>query len=106
MNDPTFVEAARLLATGLLARQTTDAERLKILWMKTMSRQPTREEIAVTLRSLQKLKTHYEDHADRADQLLTVGEYRSVSAQSVAEVAAWTCLCSVVLQQDEVLTQH
>jgi hypothetical protein len=106
MNDPTFVEAARLLADSLLARRGTDSDRVTILWVKTMSRQPSPGELAATLRSLHQLRKYYSDHLDLARQLSTVGEYPSATVRGVAERSAWTCVCGVILQQDEVLTQH
>lgn len=120
MNDPTFVEASRVLAAGLIARETDQTQRLTRLWLTTMSRPPSDAEQAAALRSLHELRETYRADSEAADQLLSVGEYPltleltlegsddadGARTRAVAELAAWTCLCSVVLQQNEVLTQH
>jgi hypothetical protein len=111
MNDPTFVEAARVLATELLDERGQDRTRLRQLWMIAMSREPSNVETEITLKTLNKLRVYYSAKNAAADELLAVGEYPLVETKSVlvlarSELAAWTCLCSVILQQDEVLTQH
>jgi hypothetical protein len=111
MNDPTFVEAARVLGTNLLTHPGEDAARIRRLWMATMSRLPTAAEEHATLRALDKLRETFANDETAANDLLKVGEYplrstTSIMAPARTELAAWTCLCSVILQQDEVLSQH
>ena len=111
MNDPTFVEAARVLATRLLAEAGDDSTRLRRLWTIAMSRDPSAAESQVTLATLDELRAFYASDETSANDLLKVGEYPlrpvdSVMVPARDELAAWTCLCSVILQQDEVLSQH
>lgn len=111
MNDPTFVEAARVLGTNLLTHAGDDAARIRRLWMTTMSRLPTAAEEQATLSALDELRKSFTKDETAANDLLKVGEYplrstTSIMAPARRELAAWTCLCSVVLQQDEVLSQH
>jgi hypothetical protein len=76
-----------------------------------MSRLPTAAEEHATLRALDKLRETFANDETAANDLLKVGEYplrstTSIMAPARTELAAWTCLCSVILQQDEVLSQH
>jgi hypothetical protein len=106
MNDPTFVEAARVLASRIVMRHETDRERLAAAWLLVMSRPVTNRELSLSLDSLSTLRAHYSENVEDAERLVNVGEYPQVGMLRASELAAWTCVCSVILQQAESLTQH
>ncbi|MES2595469.1 MAG: PSD1 and planctomycete cytochrome C domain-containing protein [Verrucomicrobiota bacterium] len=103
LNDTTYVEAARVLAEKVLHSPGDDAQRLQQAFQTITSREPKPEELAVLQKQLPKLRTQ---SAQDADKLLKVGEARSDPKLNPAEHAAWTSLCLMLLNLDEVLTKE
>jgi hypothetical protein len=114
LNDITFVEAARVLAERLLSEHANDEDRLANAFLRVVSREPSPAESTLLLKSLQRHRAYFERHADRAQQLLQVGEspkrtpMKSSAKGEVtpSEVAAWTTLCSALLNLDEAVTKE
>ncbi|QDT05434.1 Planctomycete cytochrome C [Rubripirellula lacrimiformis] len=104
LNDPQFVEAARGLATFILADPTAkDADRLQVAAQRLMSRPLTDQEIAILLTSLGRLRSFYESNDSDAAKLLTTGQLPIDETIPTAELAAWTMLCNELMNLDEVL---
>jgi hypothetical protein len=55
MNNPLVEETAQNAATRLLAEKGDDEKRVRLAWLRVLSREPTREEIADTLAFLKSL---------------------------------------------------
>jgi hypothetical protein len=107
LNDPTFVEAARVLAQSLLAASdASDAERISLLYEKALARAPRREESDSLMAFLAARRSFFRDHLSAADQFVHVG--RAPVNPSAAEpvLAAWTAVCRVVLALHETITRY
>ncbi|GIW96174.1 MAG: hypothetical protein KatS3mg110_4215 [Pirellulaceae bacterium] len=101
MNDPTFVEAARKLAERVLHEGgDSDEQRLAYLWHVALACEPTSHELDLLRRLLQEQRNHYRRHAEAAEKLLQVGESPRDQRFEPAELAAWTVVCSTVLNLD------
>ena len=107
MNDPTFVEAARKMAERLI----TDAglaprDRLNMAYRLTMARSPRQAEITVLLGILTGQMAKYRKDPESARKLLSVGESPRNEKLDVAELAAWSTVCSTILNLDETITRN
>ncbi len=105
MNDPQFVEAARQLAQNALSVSTNDAGRLDFAAQRLLCRSLQPKESAILNASLAQLRKHYTAQPADAEALLKVGELPANASLPKAELAAWTMLCSQLLNLDEVLNK-
>ncbi len=104
MNDPTFVEAARHLAERILREGgASDQQRLAYLWRTALLCEPRGEQLDVLARLLDEQRAHFERQRAQAEALLGVGESPRDTSLDVADVAAWTIVCSVILNMDQLL---
>ncbi|MBL9145752.1 MAG: PSD1 domain-containing protein [Verrucomicrobiaceae bacterium] len=108
MNETTYVEAARAMAQRLLldASLKDDTARLTQAWRLATARAPKAGEVTTMLTSLQKLKAKFAADAEGAKTLLGVGDSKRDEHLNATEHAAWTSLCLMVLNLDEVLTKE
>ena len=108
MNETTYVECARSLAQRVLGDKALagDRERLTRIWRLATSRLPKPDEERTLDDTLAKLRAKFATDEKAAAELLKVGESpRDVKLDS-REHAAWTSLCLMVLNLDEVLTKE
>jgi hypothetical protein len=105
LNDPQFTEASRALAAKLLAAtHSTDRDRLTAAFEQTTSRQPTLKELAILESALNRERNRYTTDPAAAQQLLAIGESPVHSA--TPELAAWTQVCSTLLNLSETITRR
>ncbi len=105
LNDPQYVEAARQLAQHALGAAAGDEARLQFAAERVLARPFRAAELAILRDSLAKLRLHYGAHAADAEALLKVGDSPADPALPKAELAAWTMLCSQILNLDEALNK-
>lgn len=106
LNDPTFVEAARALATRVLAAGgRDDAARLDIAFRLALARPAQRAERQALVAFLAALRERYRADLPAAGQLLRVGLTPPPAGDPV-ELAAWTNLARVLLNTQEVITRY
>jgi hypothetical protein len=107
LNDPTYVEAARVLAERIVREGGADpAARLRTAYRLALQRDPTPREAQTLLRIYQRHKADYDaDHA-AAEELLRVGERPADAATPAPELAAWTSVTRVVLNLHEAITRN
>ncbi len=106
LNDITYIEAARAMAEQVLKNGgPTDVARLEHAFRLVTARKPNPSEQQVLASSLVRLRTQYAADKDAASKLLTVGESKRDAQLDASEHAAWTGLCSLLLNLDEVLTK-
>jgi Protein of unknown function (DUF1553)/Protein of unknown function (DUF1549)/Planctomycete cytochrome C len=107
LNDPTFVEAARVLAQSLLVDSgATDAQRISLAYERAVARPPRAEERDSLTAFLAAQRSFFRKHASEADQLVHVGLAPVCAAVAEPELAAWTALCRVVLALHETITRY
>ena len=107
LNDPTFVEAARLLAGRLLNDKSAsnDETRLNLAYLLALARTPREKEATSQLAFLNRQRQHYRANTADAEKLLKVG-LAPQPAGDVVESAAWTSLCRVILNSHETITRY
>ena len=103
LNDPQFIEAARVLAEQVLKlpadKQVAEAGR------RTLLRSLTAAELLLMQDSYVTLRAHYGARADDVKALLAVGEHKADASLPPADLAAMTMLCNELLNLDEVLNK-
>jgi cytochrome c553 len=103
LNDPQFVEAARVLADRALeVGGETDDARIEFITERLLSRPLSGDETAIVKKSLADLAEWYKAHPDDAKQLIAVGDSKPRAADPV-QLASWTMLTNELLNLDEVL---
>ncbi|MFO1064521.1 MAG: DUF1553 domain-containing protein [Pirellulales bacterium] len=106
LNDPQFVEAARVLAVKVLQLPAADdAARIDSIVQHLLCRSLRPEESTIVLESLTALRAKYASDAEAAAKLLAYGETKSESPATPAETAAWTMLVNELMNLDEVLNK-
>ncbi|HEU0123287.1 MAG TPA: DUF1553 domain-containing protein [Bryobacteraceae bacterium] len=107
MNDPTYIEAARVLAQKTIHEAGADpARRIALAFRKVTGRQPDAKEAAILQTLVAKQMTRYTADTKAAAALLTVGEYPADKKIPAAELAAWTNVATVLLNMDEAITKE
>jgi predicted metal-dependent HD superfamily phosphohydrolase len=107
LNDPTFVEAARVLAQEILATPAgSDDERIDALFQRALAR-PTHPAERKSLGAfLAAMRRTYQDSPEDARKLLRVGFAPLAANADETELAAWTSVCRVVLNLHETITRY
>ena len=106
MNDPQFVEAARVLAQSALEKNTGNFSR-QVDYMSELllSRPLVSKEFDVVQRSYKDFLHYYDSKPDDAAKLLSVGESKADARLSKPEFAAMTMVANEMMNLDEVLTK-
>ncbi len=106
MNDVTFVEAARVLAERVMHAEKTPASRLALAWRLATSRAPAEIEAKIMRAAFDAHLAHYRANRVAAAKLASTGESPRDAFLDVAEHAAYTAVCNLVLNLDEVITKE
>jgi len=106
LNDITYVEAARVMAERLLTSISADDKRIDRAFRLATARLPQPEEKQLLIKRLHQLKTDFSYQPEEARKLIQVGEYRQNKTLDVIEQAAYTALCSMIINLDEAVTKQ
>lgn len=107
LNDPTFVEAARVFAQKVLRDGPSDRDgRLTFAFRSALARAPSEAELRLLGVAFAANLQRYRSNKDAASQLVQVGTYPQEPALDLAEHAAWTSICNILLNLDETLTRE
>jgi hypothetical protein len=107
LNDPAYVEAARVMAQRILAAPAADdAARLDHAFRLATARPAAPAERATLTRRLGKLRADFAADPAAAQALAAAGEFQRAADLPTPEHAAWTTLCLIVLNLDETLSKE
>ena len=107
LNDPTFVEAARVFAVRIMREGGAAAdERIAWAYRTAVSRRPEQPVVAALRQLHQHHLAHYQAHVEDAKQLIATGASPVASELDAAELAAWTSVARVVLNLHETITRY
>jgi mono/diheme cytochrome c family protein len=108
LNDPSYVEAARVLAARVLQQSaaTRDDERLNWIWQTVLGRKPASDEAAELQRLLDDHRTQFAADRKAAETLVSVGISPRPKDLDAAELAAWTSVSRVLLNLNETITRN
>ena len=107
LNDPSYVEAARVFAEQLLARDmTTDEERITAAIQHAMSRVPNDQELKILTSLVQQQRDHYQSNPDAAKELISVGLAPVNDAIDPIETAALLSATRAIMNMHEFITRN
>ncbi len=117
LNDPSMVEAARVMATSLLktplsansnadVSKSRDALRIELAIRRALVREPSNIEIVELTEFLHEQRKHYTADKEAALHLSSTGITERDALLPANELAAWTALCRVVLNLHETITRY
>ncbi|MBA4187952.1 MAG: hypothetical protein C0467_08025 [Planctomycetaceae bacterium] len=107
MNEITFVEASRVLATKAIKDGGKSPEaRITHAFQLTLARTPSDAELKVLVAGLAKRIDSFKANPAAAAKLLAPGETKPDTSIDPAELAAYTVTASVILNLDETITRE
>ena len=106
LNDPTWVEASRVLAAKLLATPGDTASRLTEAFRRIAIRTPRPEDLARLETMLNRQRQYFDQYPDKATAFLKTGASPQNASLAAPEHAAWTALCLGIFNLDESLTRE
>jgi hypothetical protein len=106
LNDPTYVEAARVFATRMIREGGDTAPgRIAFAFDQALGRAPRPAEVETLERLVGRQREHFSRNPDAAQKLLAVGEWPVPQAITPAELAAWTTVARTILNLHEFITR-
>ncbi|MCK8492035.1 DUF1553 domain-containing protein [Spirosoma sp. RP8] len=107
LNDPQFVEAARVLAQRVKGAGTPDdGELINRIFKAVISRPARSVEVNLMKQLYAEELADFRKSPKRATELLTVGEYPVDKTLDSAELAAWTVVTSTIMNFDEAIIKR
>lgn len=107
LNDPSYVEAARVLAErAIRVSLESDDDRVQWIMKRSLSRAGKNSESDVLLLLLDSQRRHYTAHPERAKQAVSVGLHRIRDGLDPVELASWTAVTRTVFNMHEFITRN
>ncbi len=107
LNDPTFVEAARVFAARIVREGGhSSAEKIAWAYLLAVSRVPDGPIAAELTQVYEQQRLHYQAHPEAARQLIAVGHAPVDEELEPVELAAWTSVARVILNLHETITRY
>ncbi|WP_373651706.1 DUF1553 domain-containing protein [Schlesneria sp. DSM 10557] len=107
LNDPQFVEAARVLAEKLTRDESDSVEsRLLKAFRQVLSRQPSPDELQILTRLYRDQQGYFASAPETAREFLSVGETPRNEHLDPTEVAALAVVVETLLNFDECVTKR
>jgi hypothetical protein len=106
LNDPTYVEAARVLAEHMMKDGGADATaRIAYGFKRATCRPPTPKETEILTEALNDQLERYRKNAEAATKLIAIGARPRDPKLDAPELAAYTIAASVILNLDEMINK-
>ena len=107
LNDPTFVEAARVLAEQSVRKGGASfQDRLNFTFHQVLSREPKAGELKLLSDLHRKQRDQYAQDQASAEKLVSTGEWPIPQGIDLPELAAWTAVSRVILNLHETITRY
>jgi hypothetical protein len=107
MNDPIFVETARVFAQNVVRQGGAGFDRqLDWAFLRALNRTPGKEERLILKDLYRKNLARFHAAPDQAAQLMSVGEAPHVEGADAAEMAAMTLVARAILNSHELITRN
>jgi hypothetical protein len=107
LNDPIYVEAARVLAERVLHEAGKDfSEQVRFAYLLALSRPPRSHELPLLEALYRKHLEQYQADKPAAQELLHIGDHPAPADLDPAELAAWTSVARVIFNLHETITRN
>jgi hypothetical protein len=105
LNDPQYLEAARVLAGRMIDEGgDTLEEQLDYGFRLLTGREATKEELVLIARLYQEEMNNFHQHPDKAREYLSIGEHTTHPQVAPAQLAALAVTAHAVMNTDEAYT--
>jgi FMN phosphatase YigB (HAD superfamily) len=106
LNDPTYVEAARVFAQRIMTEGGEESDsRINLAFSYALSRAPRPEELALLRDLYHQHLVEYTNDPASAEALLKTGLAPLPEVQNPVDLAAWTSVARVILNLHETITR-
>lgn len=106
LNDPTWVEAARVLASEAIKQYPGDTpQQLDWVYQRILCRRPTPQEAEILQRAVKKQWLEFNDRSESAQSWNAIGQTPVDPALPPVELAALGNVCLAIMNLDEALTR-
>lgn len=106
LNDPTFVEAARVFAQKVIEENSDTIQRIDWAFEKALSRLPDEEERQALENLLAKTEGEYRSNAEAAEKFAESGNAPVSKGADPVELASWTAVTRAILNLNETMTRN
>jgi hypothetical protein len=106
LNDPTYVEAARVFAGRLMQGAKTTEDRIQLAFRLALNRSATAAEMGLLQALYEQHWQQYRDDKTAAASLIRIGDRAPAPGLDPAELAAWTSVARVILNLHESITRN
>jgi hypothetical protein len=107
LNDPSYVEAARVFAqTALQTEDLDDPQRLDWMLQRALSRPANDREAQILVALLDSQEKFYATHPEDAKKLLAVGQAPTAEGIEQSRLAAWTSIGRAILNMHETMSRN
>ena len=106
LNDTTYVEASRHLATLAINATDSKIEQIEFAFRRATGRRPHAREVEILNRAYERYFDYFETDQDSAKQLVSLGESDPPTDIGVVSLAALTNVASTILNLDETITKN
>ena len=107
LNDPIYVEAARVFAQGLMAGgEGSPGEKINRAYRRLLCRDAEGWERETLIKLYEKQLAEFRENKDAAARLVAVGDYKPAGKLAAEELAAWMSVTRVLLNLHETITRY
>ena len=108
LHDPTYVEAARILADSLLRNNSKASieQHIETLFAKVLIRRPSSTEVKILSRVFEEKIAIFSKKPELVKSQLSVGEYKHEPGLNEVKLAALTTVCQTMLNLSETITRN
>ena len=107
LNDPSYVEAARVFAERIIRNGGEGVtEKLTFAYQTALAREPHDAERKLLTQLYENHKQKYAADEEAAKALLSAGEYQRPADLPLAETAAWTSVARAILNLHETISRY
>jgi hypothetical protein len=106
LNETAFVEASRMLAQRVMLAAKEPDDRLTLAFRRVTGRPPGSTEVEVLRRNFEFQFAEFRKNPEAAAKLLAVGDTTPDKKLDPTELAAYTAVCNLLLNLDEVVTRE
>jgi hypothetical protein len=103
LNDPSFVEAARVFAERIIGMGESTEQRIQFAVNATLGRSPSSQEREILLSIFEASRIESERTGELDFELLEVGDFRQIDSK---ELLAWTSVARVLFNLHEFTTRY
>jgi hypothetical protein len=107
LNDPTYVEAARVLAEGMIREGGVGVEkRIQFAFRQILQRKAAADEAKLLRELYERHLREYQEDKAAAAALLRIGDRPAAKDLAACELAAWMSVARVILNLHETITRN